>query len=150
MIKNDSIKSFFKLYDNYKTKLPSDELKAALYYRFDSFLIGSTFKGTGSLANETIYFKRENEGDSLIHALSGKSKNGWVKDNKIYKDIFYTKDGLMSMSCRIFQGGGSYFGKGGSLTLIGKDSLKVNYGKALRNEKIIFIRMEDKEKKKAK
>jgi hypothetical protein len=54
------------------------------------------------------------------------------------------------MSCRIFQGGGSYFGKGGSLTLIGKDSLKVNYGKALRNEKIIFIRMEDKEKKKAK
>ena len=150
MIKNDSIKSFFKLYDNYKTKLPSDELKAALYYRFDTFLTGSTFKGTGSLANETIYFKREQEGDSLIHALSGKSKNGWVKDNKIYKDIFYTKDGLMSMSCRIFQGGGSYFGKGGSLTLIGKDSLKVNYGKALRNEKIIFIRMEDKEKKKAK
>ena len=144
MIKNDSIKSFFKLYDNYKTKLPSDELKAAMYYRFDSFLIGSNFKGTRSLSNETIYFKREKEGDSLIHALSGKSRNGWVKGNKIYKDIFYTKNGLMSMSCRIFRGGGSYFGKGGSLTLIGKDSLRVNYGKALRNEKIIFIRMGEK------
>jgi hypothetical protein len=142
MIKNDSLKSFFKLYDNYKTKLPSDELKAALNYRYDSFLNDFTFKGKGSLSGSIIYFKRESS--DIINALSNSSQNGWIKDNKIYKEISYDKDGILKMSARIFQGGGSYFGKGGSITLIGKDSVKVNYGKALRNEIVYFIR--DKKK----
>ena len=51
------------------------------------------------------------------------------------------------MQPRIFQGDGTYFGKGGSVFLVGKDSLKINYGKALRGKVIYFVRDEKIETK---
>ena len=144
MIKKDSVDGFYKMFDAYKTKLPSVELADAMHYRMDSFLEGYVFNGTASLKGQKLYFERSESG---VNAKSYKSLNGWDKNSTIYKDIQYDKEGVFIMQPRIYQGGGSYFGKGGSLRLVGKDSLKINYGKSLRGEVLFFIRDEKIETK---
>lgn len=148
MIRKDSTKAFYKVYDTYKDRFSSTVMSYAMNTHIDSFLSTNIWNGGTSLKGQRLKFERNKE--NIINAVSDKSLNGWNKNMTIYKDITYDKEGVFKMSPRVFQGYyGSYFGKGGSVVFKGKDSVKINYGRALRNEIRYFIRgdkvkMEDK------
>jgi hypothetical protein len=137
MIKNDSLVAFYKVFDTYKARFNSEIMKTAMHSHMDGFLNTHKWKGTGSLSGQTLYFERDEEGSN---GKSAKTLNGWNKGLTIYKAIAYDKEGIFTMKPRIYRGGGSYFGKGASVAFKGKDSLKVNYGKALHNTVNYFVR----------
>ncbi len=140
MIKNDSLVAFYKVFDTYKSRFNSEIMKNVMHSHIDEFLNKHKWKGTGSLSGQTLYFERDEEG---ANGKSAKTLNGWNKGLTIYKAIAYDKEGIFSMKPRIYRGGGSYFGKGGSVAFKGKDSLKINYGKALHNTVNYFVRDEE-------
>jgi len=137
MIRSDSLRAFYKVYDTYNARFNSAIMTSVMNTHVDEFLNKNYWKGTGSLAGQKLYFERDAEGSN---GKSGNSLNGWNKGMTIYKAIVYTKEGVFEMKPRIYRGGGSYFGKGGSVMFKGKDSLKINYGKALHNEVSYFLR----------
>lgn len=139
MMRSDSLKAYYKVHDSYKNRFSSTVLASVMQTHMDEFLNDNFWKGGKGMAGHKLYFERDKEGSN---AKSGKTLNGWTKGMTIYKAIVYDTNGTFSMKPRIYRGYGSYFGKGGSISFQGKDSLKINYGKALRYEKRFFIRDE--------
>jgi hypothetical protein len=138
MMRSDSLKAYYKVHDFYKNRFSSTVLASVMQTHMDEFLNNNFWKEEKNGGGK-LYFERDKEGSI---AKSAKTLHGWTKGIPIYKAIVYDTNGTFSMKPRIFRGHRSYFGKGGSISFQGKDSLKVNYGKALRYEKLFFIRDE--------
>jgi hypothetical protein len=128
MINKDSTKAFYKVYDTYKDRFDSLVLTSVMNKHIDDFLKDYNWKGTKDLSKGKLKYERNSKNESQL--ISNINNSFWSKNIIIYKEIKYSKEGKFSMKPRIFRGGSgsSYFGRKGSLTFIGKDSLSVNYG----------------------
>ena len=145
----------YRVIDQHKTKLPNSAVTAALNGYEESILAGYEWIGSGSLKGQKLYFIREiakdwkgNDQGNKIQGKSNRSKNGWTKNNIIYRNIAYDSAGIYNVQPRIFKSYGNrqYFSTHGSMRIIGKDTLKINYGKSLRSKSInFFIRGDKKE-----
>ena len=151
--KKDSLDMLYRVIDQHKTKLPNSAVTAALNGYEESILAGYEWVGSGSLKGQKLYFVREiakdwkgNDQGNKIQGKSNRSKNGWTKNNIIYRNIAYDSAGIYNVQPRIFKSYGNrqYFSKHGSMRIIGKDTLKINYGKSLRSKSINFFIRGDK------
>ena len=128
MSRKDSTQAFYKVYDTYKDRFNPKVLNSAMNNHIDDFLKDYSWNGTSRVLSKNK-LKYEINSENVRQLISFiNSGSGWSKDKVLYKEIEYLKEGKFSMKPRIFRGGSSYFGRKGSLTFIGKDSLSVNYG----------------------
>lgn len=150
--KKDSLEMLYRVIDQHKTKLPNSAITAALNGYEESILSGYVWQGTYPYKGQEIYFVREivkdwkgNDQGNKMQGKSNRSKSGWTKNNVIYRNIAYDSAGIYDIQPRIFQSGyyrnKQYFSKHGSMQIISKDTLNINYGKSLRSkDKVFFVR----------
>ena len=156
----DSMEMLYRIIDNNK-EMPLEFFAEASQYYEDKLLPGYEWECFKGMAGQKIYFVREivdnwkgeNEGNKM-QAKSNRSKSGWTKDNVIYRNICYDSAGIYVAQPRIFQNGRyrnkQYFGKGGSMRIVSKDTLTliINYGGAVSsNNRIWFVRRDKLEEK---
>ena len=147
----DSLQMLYRIIDNNKS-MPQNLFTESIEYYEDKVLPGYEWESFKGMLGQKLYFVREvvdnwkgeNEGNK-IQAKSNKNKNGWSKNNVIYRNICYDSAGIYSVQPRIFQNGRyrnkQYFGKGGSMRLVSKDTLIVNYGGAISSgNRVWFVR----------
>lgn len=155
----DSMAMLYRIIDEHKQSLPSNILAKATEYYEDKMLTGYEWESFKGMYGQKLYFVREvvdnykgeNEGNKM-QAKSNKTKNGWTKNNVIYRNVCYDSAGIYSMQPRIFQNGyyrtKQWFGKNGSMRLQSKDTLIVNYGGSIRSgNRVWFVRKEKLETK---
>lgn len=148
--KKDSMDMLYRIIDQHKTKLPSSAITAALNGYEESVLSGYEWLGSRSMKGQKLYFVREiakdwkgNDEGNKIQGKSNRSINGWTKNNIIYRNIAYDSAGIYHVQPRIFKGYGSrqYFSSRGSMRIISKDTLKINYEQRLKTtSRVYFIR----------
>jgi hypothetical protein len=154
IIDMDSMAMFYRIIDNNKS-IPNNLFKTAVEYYEDKMLTGYEWESVKGMSGQYLYFVREtaddwqgkNEGNKM-QAKSNKSKSGWTKNNVIYRNICYDSVGIYSMQPRVFQTGyyssSQYFGKGGSMRFIGKDTVIVNYGGYVSSDNRVWFVRRDK------
>jgi len=147
----DSLQMLYRIIDNNKS-IPTTLFTEATEYYEDRILTNYEWESFKGIKGQKLYFVRavvdnwkgENEGNK-IQAKSNKTKNGWTKNNVIYRNICYDSTGIYSLQPRIFQSGyyrtKEYFAKSGTLRFVSKDTLIVNYGGSIRSgNRVWFVR----------
>lgn len=155
----DSMAMFYGIIDNNKS-IPVNLFKTAVEYYENKILTGYEWKSiqgkagnTSDMSGHYIYFVREtvddwrgkNEGNKM-QGKSNKSRMGWTKNNVIFRNVCYDSAGIYSMQPRIFQNSyyetKEYFGSKGSMSIISKDTIIMNYGQFRSGNKVWFIRLD--------
>lgn len=149
----DSMHMYYKIIDG-NNGIPSELFGKITEYYEDKMLLGFEWESVKGMIGQRLYFTREvvdnwqgeNEGNK-IQAKSNKTKNGWSKNNVIYRNICYDSAGIYHAQPRIFQSGyrrnKQYFSEKGSMSFVHKDTILVNYGGTISsNNKVWFVRKE--------
>lgn len=139
MIRKDSTKAFYKVYDTYYGRFDSVVLTNVINKHIDDFLKDYNWIGTKSLSKGRLKYERNSKNESQL--ISNVNNYFWPKNIVIYKEIKYTKDGDFSMKPKLWNNwtGGTYFGKKGKLRFISKDSLLVDYGTSITTGRICYF-----------
>jgi hypothetical protein len=160
--------------DDNREKMPEGLAEEILKDYEEDVFCGYVWNGIKDFRGQALYFEREEvksnnkkRGDEdekeekvidmpqeeKTVPLQGKSvnfRNGWGKGMIIYKDIRYDKEGIWDLNPRIFRnsyyGYNQYFGKRGSVEILNRDTLKIDYERTItvgRNV-VYFVRGEER------
>jgi hypothetical protein len=143
----------FNAVDNFKNVLPNEPLITGINKFLDQFLCASNWEAvSGDLRGHIIYFTREEYKTKHVESkgllLQGKSRNtvkSWHAGRVIYRNLRYENGGKFRMEPLIIKEEDFEYGENGSITILGNDSIKINYGQKLSasSSKKIFVRMKE-------
>ncbi|MFN5459183.1 MAG: hypothetical protein ACK5AY_04680 [Bacteroidota bacterium] len=148
-LKSGRAKQAFDAADNYSGVLPKDPVLSGINLFLDDFLTKSNWEAGGDLKGHTLYFTREEfitkytPSKGLL--LQGKSRNtvkSWHEGRVIYRNLRYESGGKFRLEPLIIREEDFEYGDNGSMEILGKDSIKINYGQKLSasSSKKVFVR----------